>query len=283
MAGAGRATPSSPGFIALYVGVATAVAALLLQAQGLVAGDGLAPRIQALPGAAQVALALLLADVVSYGLHRGAHRYAWWWRLHVVHHRATDVRWWTAYRAHPANLAIDHLVPAGVLLLVGFGPLPLAGRAIIVTVVALFAHAEAVLGQPGALVLLFAGDLVGQEVAAPQLAMGVGVPDRWLRYVVATPGYHRTHHEVDRTGANFALVLPLLDILGGTADFSRREERRFGLDGTGSAAGDPPLPTHQATSVARDRHAAQGRTHTPTQNENTLTSPASTAAEARLP
>ncbi len=241
------------GFIALYVGVATAVAALLLQAQGLVAGDGLAPRIQALPGAAQVALALLLADVVSYGLHRGAHRYAWWWRLHVVHHRATDVRWWTAYRAHPANLAIDHLVPAGVLLLVGFGPLPLAGRAIIVTVVALFAHAD------------------------------VEVPDRWLRYVVATPGYHRTHHEVDRTGANFALVLPLLDILGGTADFSRREERRFGLDGTGSAAGDPPLPTHQATSVARDRHAAQGRTHTPTQNENTLTSPASTAAEARLP
>ncbi len=230
-------------FIALYVVVATVIAALLLRLQGALVDADLAPRIQTLPMAVQVALALVLGDVMSYGLHRGAHRYSWWWQVHVVHHRATDVRWWTAYRAHPIQVAIDHLVPAAVLLLIGFGPGSLAARAVIVSIVALFAHTD------------------------------VEVPDRWLRYVIATPGYHRTHHEADRTGVNFALVLPVLDLLGGTADFSRREDRRFGLDAGQSGISD---------RVIQDR-VIQDWAHTPTQNENTLTSPASTAAVARLP
>ena len=211
-------------FIVLYVMVATPLAALLLPAQDALAGSGPAPWIQRLPLAAQVLMALLLGDIVSYGLHRGAHRYSWWWRVHLVHHQATDVRWWTAYRFHPANLVIDYLVPSGVLLLIGFAPTPLAARAVIVTVVTLFAHAD------------------------------VDVPDRWLRYVVATPSYHRTHHEADRTGVNFALVLPLLDLVGGTADFGRRETRRFGLGPEpANRSGSRPGPDAEGEEVDGSR------------------------------
>jgi sterol desaturase/sphingolipid hydroxylase (fatty acid hydroxylase superfamily) len=57
----------------------------------------------------------------------------------------------------------------------------------------------------------------------------VAVPGQWLARVVVTPGYHRSHHERGRDGSNFALVLPVIDVLFGTASFEAGA-RTFGTN-----------------------------------------------------
>jgi len=58
----------------------------------------------------------------------------------------------------------------------------------------------------------------------------VAMPGRWIARVVVTPGYHRSHHERGRDGSNFALVLPVMDIVFGTASFEAGP-RCFGTTG----------------------------------------------------
>ena len=152
-----------------------------------------------LPVGVRFALAVATGELAAYWMHRAMHTSGWLWRFHAVHHRASDVRWWTAFRFHPVELALAFVVPYTAAALVGGGRGVVQAYAIVVAVVTLLAHAD------------------------------VHVPGRWLSRVVATPGFHRSHHEADRADTNFALVLPALDVLFGSARFDVRLPRRFGL------------------------------------------------------
>lgn len=217
------------GWLGVYVVVAPVVGALTA---GLVVRlDGATPAaavVGRLPAPLRWLVALAVVDLVAYGLHRAAHRWGPLWRVHAAHHRATDVRWWTAMRFHPVNAALDLTVPYAAAAAVGVGTGAVAGAAAAVTFVALFAHAD------------------------------VHVPGRWLDHLVATPRYHRTHHEVDGHAANLALVLPVWDRLFGTraagAAPSAARPRRFGIDAypssTTPSVSESTLATALATTAA---------------------------------
>jgi sterol desaturase/sphingolipid hydroxylase (fatty acid hydroxylase superfamily) len=114
--------------------------------------------------------------------------------MHALHHASRDVRWVTSFRFHPADVAIQQVAPPLVVAAVGFPIVSLVPYLIVVGVVTLFAHCN------------------------------VSLPPTRL---IVTPGYHRTHHETVRAGNNFALTLPFMDIVFGTASF-KRGTRKFG-------------------------------------------------------
>jgi sterol desaturase/sphingolipid hydroxylase (fatty acid hydroxylase superfamily) len=60
------------------------------------------------PLAAQVLVALALADLGKYALHRWSHESAGFlWRVHAVHHDAERLYWLNAGRFHPLNVAFN--------------------------------------------------------------------------------------------------------------------------------------------------------------------------------
>lgn len=202
-------------WMAVYLVIAPAVgwvaARTVAVADHLAAPWALAGR---LPWGVRVMVAFAVADSVAYWLHRAMHASPVLWRLHAVHHRATDVRWWTAFRFHPLDTLAAHTLPYATAALAGVGTDAVAAYLVTVVVVTLFAHAD-----------LF-------------------VPGRGLARLVVTPGFHRTHHDIGGHGRNFALVLPVADVVFGTAVFGTRPPRQFGLppvraERSGERHGDP--------------------------------------------
>ncbi|MBM3868689.1 MAG: sterol desaturase family protein [Verrucomicrobia bacterium] len=129
----------------------------------------------------------LLVDFIDYWLHRLFHTGAWW-PFHAVHHSSEDLDWLSAVRVHPVNEAVNKIVPATPLLLMGFDPTVTMGAAGFLTFYAIFLHAD-----------------VDWDFGP-------------LRAVIATPVFHRWHHSKDPAAIdkNFAGLLPLWDILFGT-------------------------------------------------------------------
>lgn len=166
----------------------------------------LSSQLAVLPLAVRLAGAVVVAEFVAYSIHRVMHTVPVLWRVHAVHHGATDLRWWTAFRFHPAETVVMHVVPYTATALIGFGTDVTAILLVAVTVVTMFAHAD------------------------------VHVPGRAFAKLIVTPGYHRSHHEVGRDNTNFALLVPLVDIVFGTAAFKRATPRRFGSSGAGDQA-----------------------------------------------
>jgi sterol desaturase/sphingolipid hydroxylase (fatty acid hydroxylase superfamily) len=60
---------------------------------------------------------------------------------------------------------------------------------------------------------------------------------RWLRWVIATPEYHHWHHsaEAEAVDCNFAVHLPLIDRIFGTAYLPDRWPSAYGI-------ADDPVP-----------------------------------------
>lgn len=162
-------------------------------------------RLSRLPLVLEVPLAVLFADLVGYWAHRALH-YGALWRLHVVHHSSRALDWLAGARNHPLGEAFSLVVVLASLLVVGFDPRVLA--------------VAAPLGLYG--VLLHANVSFGTSFA---------------RYAIATPLFHRWHHahpselpaRLD-TGANFAGLLPIWDLLFGTFHCPKTQPASFGAD-----------------------------------------------------
>lgn len=163
----------------------TAVMATLFSAD-LVSGRGWPT---SWPVVAQVVLGIALAEVLRYALHRYSHRPGFWGRIHQTHHDPDRMYALNGPRLHPLNylwVSACHAVP---MLFLGA---PLEVILLVMNVTGTF-----VLLQHANLHLRFDG----------------------LNRVFATPDVHRSHHRRDgvaRSGANFAIVLILLDRIFGT-------------------------------------------------------------------
>jgi sterol desaturase/sphingolipid hydroxylase (fatty acid hydroxylase superfamily) len=162
--------------------------------------------VSAWPLWVQIAVMLLASDFVGYWLHRWFHR-GWAWRVHAIHHAPTDLTWLSAMRVHPINDLVPALVRGVPLVLLGF---PIAHVAAVAPVFALWA-----------------------------LLLHANLPWRlgWLRFVIATPPFHRWHHAADAEGrdCNFAGLFPIWDLLFGTFRLPAHGPARTGIDA--------PLPT----------------------------------------
>ena len=182
----GRRLGDAPWF-AVYVVVAPAIA--WLAARAVDATEWASPEpLAAAPPVVRVAVALVVYDLAAYGLHRAMHTTRLWW-LHRVHHASRGLSWWTAFRAHPLSALVMHTAPLVVLAALGVGPAVVGAVVSVVFAVTLLGHAD------------------------------VWVPPA-LAWIVATPAYHRRHHEPDHGMHNLVLLFPLIDLAFGTCVMS---------------------------------------------------------------
>jgi sterol desaturase/sphingolipid hydroxylase (fatty acid hydroxylase superfamily) len=168
------------------------------------------PALAALPWLVQLLLFLLVADLLAYASHRLLHASRRLWPIHAVHHSPTEVDWLSSVRVHPLNDVITRLAQAVPIVLIGFD------ATIVAAYVPLF---------------LFYGVLVHANV---DWTFGP------LRYVLASPVFHRWHHATDEDGLNrnFAGMFPFIDVAFGTFHMPRdRRPADFGIPGGDVPAG----------------------------------------------
>ena len=149
----------------------------------------------------QLVEVLVTSELLAYWAHRASHRIPLLWRFHAVHHSTTELDWLAAHRAHPLEsvwlLALANL-PA---LTLGFSTEPIVG------------------------VVLF------QKLYTAFLHGNLRLDLRHATWLVATPRFHRWHHDgEDRRGRNFAGLLPVFDRLFGTYALPDGEPPRLGTD-----------------------------------------------------
>lgn len=143
---------------------------------------------------------LVVLDLADYWLHRGQHRFRWWWALHALHHSQRKMSFWTDDRNHLLDSLIIDAVKAAVALAIGVEPAQFVGLTIAARVL--------------------------QSVQHANLPWNFGP----LRYLLVSPVFHRVHHAIGlghegrRHGCNFAVLLPVWDAVFGTADYRREVE-----------------------------------------------------------
>lgn len=144
--------------------------------------------IRALPILVQFFLATFLADLFQYAAHRLHHNVGALWRFHAVHHSSEAMDWLAGSRTHIVEVATVRAAVMVPLYVCGFSEAALNAYVVLVGFQSVAIHAN--MGLDGGL----------------------------LRYVLVTPQYHHWHHarHPDYVDANYAVHLPLVDMLFGT-------------------------------------------------------------------
>ena len=146
---------------------------------------------------------LLLADLIGYWTHRMFHGRLLW-RFHAVHHASKELDWLSSVRLHPVNDVVSKVAVVIPLLLIGFDRRAIAPILPVLTLWAIAIHAN--------------------------VSWTFGP----LRYLVATPAFHRWHHTSQDEGldTNFAGLFPFWDLIFGTFHVPRnRVPTQFGVVG----------------------------------------------------
>jgi sterol desaturase/sphingolipid hydroxylase (fatty acid hydroxylase superfamily) len=163
------------------------------------------------PLALQVVLGLLLADFFGYWSHRAFHT-GGLWRFHAVHHSSRQLDWLSAARVHPLNDVLGKLLTVLPLVVLGLRPGAVAAVLPVTVLYAVMLHANV----------------------------------RWtygpLRFVLASPAFHRWHHTAEARGmnTNFAGLFPVWDLCFGTFHMPRdargqlAQPEVFGVEASGS-------------------------------------------------
>lgn len=168
-----------------------------------------------LPFLAQCALYLALSDFFLYWIHRAFHRKILW-PFHAIHHASEEVDWTTGYRMHPVNLTLGAYLVPFLMFYLGIPLEVIILLAPLDTAVGYFVHSN--------------------------LNWTLGP----LKYVIATPVFHRWHHtRIDQGGgANFAPTFAIWDVLFGTFFMPAGElPARYGID-------DAPFPSKFSSQLA---------------------------------
>lgn len=162
------------------------------------------PALATLPWGVQLVLLLLVADLCGYASHRWLHASRRLWPIHAVHHSSTQVDWLSAGRVHPLNDVVTRLAQSLPIVLIGFDPAIVAAYVPVLIFYAVLVHANV------------------DWTFGP------------LRYVLASPVFHRWHHAAEAEGLNrnFAGMFPFLDLAFGTFHMPRdRRPERYGIPG----------------------------------------------------
>jgi sterol desaturase/sphingolipid hydroxylase (fatty acid hydroxylase superfamily) len=167
--------------------------------------ESLVPGLAESPLASFVAY-LVVLDFAQYVVHRAQHRIGWWWALHAVHHSQRHMTFWTDNRNHLLDSVITDAIFATIALAIGVPPAQFAWLVVLSRMIESLSHANV------------------------RLSFG-----RIGERLLVSPRFHRLHHAIAASpqgefrGANYAVLLPLWDMLFGTADF-RTEPGPTGID-----------------------------------------------------
>ena len=83
------------------------------QLTALFAIPSLQKAIGSLPWLVQFFLAVLVADLAEYAIHRAFHSVPWMWRFHAIHHSSKGLDWIAGSRSH----IVDDVVVRGFILI----------------------------------------------------------------------------------------------------------------------------------------------------------------------
>ena len=147
----------------------------------------------------------VVLDFFDYWYHRASHQFNWWWGLHGLHHSQQNMNLWSDNRNH----LLDDLL-----------------RDVYMGVIALCIGVE-----PSQYVLLVSVSRILQSLQHANVRIHFGRVGEWL---LVSPRYHRMHHAIGvgheshgkgtLGGCNFAVLLPVWDIIFRTANFTPRFE-----------------------------------------------------------
>jgi sterol desaturase/sphingolipid hydroxylase (fatty acid hydroxylase superfamily) len=152
----------------------------------------------------QLALILLVADLVQYVFHRIYHEVPLFWRLHAVHHSVKHMDWLAGSRQHILELLLTRSMVLAPIFLLGFDKTIIDTYVVIVGFQAVFNHANA------------------------QINIG------WLKYIFVTPQFHHWHHASDEAAIdkNYAAHFSFIDYILGTAVRGQKEwPDQYGVKG----------------------------------------------------
>ena len=176
--------------------------------------DAIWPGVTDLPWVSFL-LYLAVFDLLDYLIHRGQHRFDWWWALHSLHHSQRQMTKWSDSRNHLLDDVLRDVILVVVAQLIGVAP----GQFVAIVAIAQLSenlhHANA---------RIWFGK-IGERL--------------WI-----SPRFHRRHHAISliearqgdphlpakslprsielARGCNFGVLLPLWDMLFRTANFELR-------------------------------------------------------------
>jgi len=186
--------------------------------------------VAASPTWVQIVAGFAITTVGGYAGHRAAHEVPLLWRFHRVHHSIRDMDWLAANHLHPLDETFGRSAAVLPLYALGFGRVSLGAFVILITVQAIFIHAN--------------------------VRMNFG-PVRWL---IATPQFHHWHHarEPRAYNTNYAGEFPILDALFGTLYLpADRWPAQYGIDESEPAGYLRQLAWPLHTRCAADSNAAR--------------------------
>jgi len=143
---------------------------------------------------------LVVLDFFDYWFHRGQHKFRWWWALHSLHHSQQNMNLWSDNRNHLLDDLLRDVYLAVIALAIGVAP--------------------------SQYVLLVSVSRALQSLQHANVRIHFGAIGERL---LISPRFHRTHHAVgighetkgrELGGCNFGVLLPVWDILFGTANFA---------------------------------------------------------------
>ena len=164
--------------------------------------DELWPGVTDVPWVALV-MYLIVLDFVEYLIHRGQHRFDWWWGLHSLHHSQRQMTMWSDNRNH----LLDDILHDTIIVLV----------------------AQLIGVAPGQFIAIVAFTQLSESLQHANLRVGFGaIGERlWI-----SPRFHRLHHAIGighesagpstLGGRNFGVLLPWWDMLFRTVNFEPR-------------------------------------------------------------
>jgi len=159
--------------------------------------------VLALPQWLQILLILVVGDFIGYWTHRVFHSRALW-PFHAIHHSSEELDWLSSVRLHPVNEIASRVCQALPFVLLGFSPTVVAAYLPFLTFYAIFEHAN--------------------------VSWRFGP----LRYLIASPEFHRWHHTKEEEGLdkNFAGLFPVFDVIFGTFYMPKgKYPTQFGIHG----------------------------------------------------
>ena len=146
----------------------------------------LGAQVAAWPLPVQGAVALVVGELLVYGLHRAFHAVPLLWRFHSVHHNTEHLDWLAAHREHPVDGLLVQLAMNLPALWLGVSLRPLAALIVFRGVWAVMIHSNT------------------------RLPLGP------LGFLFGAPELHHWHHRRDGKVQNFANLAPWVDWLFGT-------------------------------------------------------------------
>src|ERR1043166_6759266 len=161
-----------------------------------------------LPWLVQFFLAVVVAEVAEYWIHRALHEVPWLWRFHAVHHSSKALDWIAGSRAH----FVDDILIRGLMLV---------SMMILFQMNIIFAY------------------LIFVTLHATWTHCNFGPNAKWLEKFLVMPRYHHWHHtsQKEAIDKNFAIHFPWIDRIFGTYYYPDEWPQRYGLDGEEIAPG----------------------------------------------